>query len=163
MMRRSILLLTALAFGCNETPEHNTVSRAAISPHEPDPAQVITLAAMATTQEASRNIFAFREAPPAAVIVVHHPQPQPQPTSPAVLTHPQTPVQVEPEFGYRCLGTFGPTHHRFAVFANADSIINTSIGDVVGRSEFVLREIGIESVLVEAKAGALTRRIEIGR
>jgi hypothetical protein len=161
-MRRSILLLIALAFGCTETPAHNTVSRAAISPHEPDPAPVTGLAALATTHEASRNIFAFREAPP-AVVVEHHPQRQPQPATPAVVTLPQNPVPVEPEFGYRCLGTFGPTHHRFAVFANTDGIINTSIGDVVGRSEFVLREIGIESVLVEAKAGALTRRIEIGR
>src|SRR5438552_7877106 len=47
MMRRSILLFTALALGCTETPAHNTVSRAAISPHETDAAQVIALVTFA--------------------------------------------------------------------------------------------------------------------
>jgi hypothetical protein len=159
MMRRSILLLFMLA--CAKTPAHKTTSPAAIPVHAPDPEPVIARAA-ASTHSPSRNIFAFREAPP-AVVVVHHLQPQPQPMTPIAVTIPQTPAQVEPDFGYHCLGTFGPAHRRFAVFANADGIINTSIGDAVGRSEFVLREIGVESVLVEAKTGALTRRIEIGR
>jgi hypothetical protein len=66
-----------------------------------------------------------------------------------------------PPFGYRCIGTFGPDSHRFAVFTSGEDVINASVGDAVGRSEFVLREIGVESVTVVTKT--FTRRIEIGR
>ena len=163
-MRR--LLFLVLALGCSRDPIQTTTPSAAIAP--PAAASVESLAAPAAitaTGEASRNIFAYRE-PPVVVrarVEAKHEQPQIQVMTTAPVPQPPITTVVEPSFTYRCIGTFGTETHRFAVFTNADGIVNAGIGEVVGQSEFVLREIGVESVMIEAKAGAFTRRIEIGR
>ena len=106
-------------------------------------------------QPSGRNLFAFDEKPQpqpkAQVVVVEAPRAIETPA----LTQPS-----EPSFDYRCLGTFGPASQRFAVFAGADEIVNARIGDAIGRSAFVLRDIGIKAVTIEQ--GAFTRRVEIG-
>ena len=104
-----------------------------------------------------RNLFAFEEKP--KVVVVEAPKPVPIAIEQRVSV--PIPTPTEPEFSYRCLGTFGPASQRFAVFAGADEIVNARIGDAIGRSAFVLREIGIEAVTIEQ--GTFSRRVEIGR
>jgi len=110
-------------------------------------------------QGSQRNVFAFVEKRAPVVVRREVPTPiLPTPT-PAAIIEQQRPAA--PEFTYRCIGTFGPSWRRFAVFTGADEIVNAQIGDAIGRSAFVLREIGIEAVTVESNA--MTRRVEIGR
>jgi len=122
---------------------------------------IAALTPVSSTGEASRNIFAYREPPP-VVVVAKKPEVIVQRQAPTSIQDVMPPREPEaPPFGYRCIGTFGSESRRFAVFTNGDGVINASIGDVVGQSQFVLREIGVESVTVATKT--FTRRIEIGR
>ena len=161
-MRR--LLLVILALGCAREPVQSTVEQKPIA--QPSSTYVESLAppsSVSTTGEASRNIFAYRETQPPVLVAQKAPAPM------RVVT--QAPQSVQdvmpapqpeaPPFGYRCLGTFGSDAHRFAVFTNGEAVVNVAVGEAVGSSQFVLREIGLESVTVAAST--FTKRIEIGR
>jgi len=116
---------------------------------------------VSTTGEVQRNIFAYREPPPVVVVAKKAPVQVMQQAPLAIQDVMPAPQPQAPPFGYRCIGTFGSDSHRFAVFTNGDGVVNVSVGEVVGHSQFVLREIGVESVTVAANA--FTQRIEIGR
>ena len=109
-----------------------------------------------------RNLFSFVEPPPRPI-----PREEPRPVAASVtvaVPQPQPVVAVtppQPEFPYRCIGVFGPASRRFAVFNNAGEIINAEVGQGVGPSGFVLRDIGVETITVESQG--VIRRIEIGR
>jgi len=163
MKRRLLLILLALGCAQNEhvaPPPSATLPRAA---EGGGATLVVQPTPISTTGEVSRNIFAYREPPP-VVVVAQKPQP-------AVRVMTEAPKSIQdvmpapqpeaPQFGYRCIGTFGTNSHRFAVFTNGEGVINAGIGDAIGTSQFVLREIGVESVTVAANT--FTRRIEIGR
>ena len=110
-----------------------------------------------------RNVFAFNE--PVAR-VARRVDEGIRPSSPVVVAEVPTPVVTttppEPELGYRCIGTFGPPTQRFAVFAGAGEIVNVRIGEAVGKTAFILREIGLETITVELPAANLVKRLAIG-
>ena len=160
MRRLPLIVLFVLGCAREEAPaitHHDEIAQTAQSSVD----SLATPAPISTTGEASRNIFAYREPPPVVVVA----------KKPAVIVQTQAPVSIQnvvqtrepeaPPFAYRCLGTFGSDTHRFAVFTNGEGVVNVAIGDVVGSSQFVLREIGVESVTVAANT--FTKRIEIGR
>jgi len=107
-----------------------------------------------------RNVFAFVEAPPVPVaatpvrVAERRADEGVRPSSVVV------DVVREPELGYRCIGTFGPANRRFAVFAAPGEIVNAEIGERIGKTAFVLREIGIETVTVET--ANVVKRLAIG-
>jgi hypothetical protein len=160
-MRRLLLIL--LVLGCAREPAPAIARHDAIA--QPASSSVDSLASpspVSSTGEASRNIFAYRERPVVAAVEHRLPPASDDRLKPVLqqsIPIPQPPQA--PPFGYRCVGTFGTDAHRFAVFTNGDGVINVSVGDVVGKSEFVLREIGVESVTVATNT--FTHRIEIGR
>ena len=112
--------------------------------------------------EPARNLFAFREMRTAekpavrevTTVVV---------TPPTVVDSP-VPAPSRPAFAYRCIGTFGPAYRRFAAFVDSDGVVSAALGETIGRSAFVLKEIGLESVVVESvSSDAFTYRVEIGQ
>lgn len=60
---------------------------------------------------------------------------------------PPPPKPVPPPFGYKYIGTFGSPSNPIATFNGNGQIINARVGDVID-GKFVLRQIGIESVVI---------------
>ena len=93
-----------------------------------------------------RNLFAYKEPPPAPAASPAHrspsrqlrrpvvPQPPPQPTAP-----------VPPPFPYKYIGTFGRPDNPIATFSGNGQIVNVRVGETID-GKFILRSIGIESV-----------------
>lgn len=162
---RRLLLIVLLAAGCARDPVEDRrprLSQQSVT-LSTDTGSLVHPAPITTTGDVSRNIFAYRE-PPVVNVVAQKIEPKisTQPFQSIAVPQPQPQEPAAPPFPYKCLGTFGTQSQRFAVFSSQDGIVNATIGDVVGQSEFVLREIGVESVMIETKAGAFTRRVEIG-
>jgi hypothetical protein len=110
--------------------------------------------AMASHQShSSRNLFAYREAPPPMpvqriayvapppVVIVREPQPAPVEESKPRL-----------RFTSRFIGRFGPDRDPIAAFTRDGQIVTVRIGERVDEN-FVLRRIGLESVDVESRDG----------
>jgi len=107
----------------------------------------------------ARNLFAFREPPPAPRV-----EPAPSlrtvPVTASVQPYISQPPTAPP-FPYRYIGTFGPRENAFAVFTRDGEVINARVGDAVGE-HFRLRRIGLESVDL-AWAGPGEVRVGVGR
>lgn len=116
--------------------------------------------------EARRNLFAYVEPPrpramasafvpppvqPPAVVEATPPPPAPQPAEPAL-----------PAFGYRCIGRLGPDSAPLAAFANDGGVVVARAGERIGDA-FVLREIGMESVVIGIVGSEKTLTVGIGR
>lgn len=59
---------------------------------------------------------------------------------------PPPPPPRPPDFTYTYIGSFGRSPRPIAVFARGEEIINVRAGEVFGNGQFILRNIGIESV-----------------
>ena len=129
----------------------------------PPPAPVVRgeiVYAEPTPGDGNRNLFAYVAAPIAPPVVVKHEPVQPVPMVSA-LPEPPAPVQrvaEKPRFTYRYIGRFGPDHNPVAAFIRDGEIVTAQRGDPVG--EFVVREVGVESVEVGGDAGVV--RVALG-
>lgn len=110
-----------------------------------------------------RNLFGYREPPPAPA-PVHVVSIAPPIVAPAPIVAPPTSREPQlPTFRYRYIGRFGPDSAPIAVFRGDDAIINATIGQVID-STFVVRAIGLESVslALAADAGRGEVRVRMG-
>ena len=107
-----------------------------------------------TPNDGSRNLFAYVTAPVAPVVV----KPEPVKAVPMVSALPEPPAPVQkvaekPRFTYRYIGRFGPDGNPVAAFVRDGEVVTAQRGDPVG--EFVVRDIGFESVEVAGDAGVV--------
>ena len=112
-----------------------------------------------TPHDGARNLFAYVAAPVVPVAVKREPV-KPVPMVSA-LPEPPAPVAKAPEkprFTYRYIGRFGPDGNPVAAFVRDGEIVTAQRGDPVG--EFVVRDIGFESVEVAGDAGVV--RVALG-
>ncbi len=105
--------------------------------------------AIAHANVSRRNLFAYVEAPPRAIV---QSQPVARIETPAPIAVAPPPVFAEapsaPRFPYRFIGRFGPDARPVAAFTLDGQVITARRGDRVGN--FVVRTIGRESIDVES-------------
>jgi hypothetical protein len=112
-----------------------------------------------TPHDGTRNLFAYVTAPVAPVAVKSEPaQPVPVVSAPPEPPAPVRKAVEKPRFTYRYIGRFGPDENPVAAFVRDGEIVTAQRGDRVG--EFVLREVGLESVEVVGDAGVV--RVALG-
>ena len=107
-----------------------------------------------------RNLFAYREraaAEPARFVVVEE-----QRAPVVAVVEAQPAAEVQPQFAYRFIGTFGTRERRLAAFSRDGEVIAVRAGAKIG-TDFVLRSIGIESVEVQPLASASVQRVALGQ
>lgn len=127
----------------------------------PDVQPLLADLALPSSNSRGRDLFRYREAPPAPPVAAEQPQvvqavlpPAPEPVA---IEAPQAPSL--PPFRYRYIGRFGPDAAPIAVFRAEDAVINATVGQVIDGT-WVVRAVGMESVSLalasdEARAEAL--------
>ena len=78
--------------------------------------------------------------PPEPIAVAADPEPELKPAK-------EKPAKPKPPpiGDLECLGTFGPSWRKIAVFVDGETVVNALVGDVV-KQHFLVHEIGLESV-----------------
>jgi hypothetical protein len=111
----------------------------------------------------TRNLFAYLEPElPRAQPAVFHPPPEIV-VAPVTAPPPQVEERPRLRFTHRYIGRFGPENRPIAAFARDGTIVTVKIGDRIDE-HFVLRSVGVESVVVEASVNGevQTERVALG-
>lgn len=110
----------------------------------------------------TRNLFAYREPPPARVAYVPPPVVERvEAAKPVPVVHAEPAPRLR--FVARYIGRFGPDRNPIAAFTRDGRVLTVRVGERIDE-HFVLRRIGIESVEVEARDGGdvITERVPLG-
>ncbi|HEX2833520.1 MAG TPA: hypothetical protein VHW00_10920 [Thermoanaerobaculia bacterium] len=111
----------------------------------------------------SRNLFAYRAAPPLVQRAIHVAPPPAEIARVAVAPAPAIESKPRLQFRARYIGRFGPERNPIAAFVRDGQVTTVRIGERIDE-HFVLRRIGWESVEVQARDGedVVTQQLPLG-